>query len=98
MKLLLIIIVGILIYILGAFATCVLILYIDRCEFGPQSVYSNIDAEYVGFCLFWPITIWPCLGYIIVYAIKKYAIAVVETIYQVTHDSEVTKDDNDNDD
>lgn len=85
MKIFLIIIGCILLYIFGGFATFVLFLYLDRCEFGPSMVYDDIDADNIAVSLLWPLTIWFALVYLLYLKLKKYAIAITEILYQINH-------------
>ena len=85
MKTFLIIIGCIFLYIFGAFITFVLILYCDRCILESTMVYDDIDLEYLGILLAWPLTIWIILGYLLYLKLKKYAIAITEILYQINH-------------
>ncbi len=84
MKTFLIIIGCILLYIFGGFITFVLFLYIDRCEFKPSIAYDDTDLDHID-VLFWPLTIWLALGYLLYLKLKKYAIAITEVLYQINH-------------
>lgn len=85
MKTFLIIIGCIFLYIFMSFITFVLCLYYDRCDFEASEVYDGIDSDDVVIALFWPITIWLALGYLLYLKLKKYAIAIVEVLYQMNH-------------
>lgn len=85
MKIFLIIIGCIFLYIFGAFISFVLFLYCDRCEFGASIAYDDIDTDNLGVSLFWPLTIWFALGYLLYLKLKKYAIAITEVLYQINH-------------
>ena len=85
MKTFLIIIGCIFLYIFGFFITFVLFLYCDRCEFGAPMTYADIDSNNLGLSLFWPLTIWFILGYLLYLKFKKYAIAITEFLYQINH-------------
>ena len=86
MKTFLIVIGCIFLYIFGAFIDFILILYCDRCVFGdPDMVYDDIDLDAIGVLLFWPLTIWFPLGYLLCLKFKKYAIAITEILYQINH-------------
>ena len=75
-------------YILGVFITFVLILYCDRCDFGPSMAYDDIDEDFIGMLFAWPLTIWVALGYLLYLKLKKYAIAITEILYQINHKEE----------
>lgn len=86
MKIFLIIIGCIFLYIFGAFISFVLLLYCDRCNFEPSTAYGDIDDfDNLWIVLFWPLTIWFALGYLLYLKLKKYAIALTEIIYQTNH-------------
>ena len=85
MKTFLIIIGCIFLYILGIFMASVLFLYCERCEFEPYQVYDDDNEELIMASLFWPITIWFALGYLLYLKLKKYAIAITEFLYQINH-------------
>ena len=85
MKIFLIVIGCILLYIFGVFITFTLTLYIDRCEFGAQLAYDDIDDANFGTAFFWPISIWFLIGYLLYFNFKKFSIAIVEILYQVNH-------------
>ena len=85
MKTFLIIIGCIFIYILGAFISFVLFLYCERCESGSSMIYDDIDLEYLGISVVWPLTIWFALGYLLYLKLKKFAIAITEVLYQINH-------------
>ena len=85
MKTFLIIIGCIFLYIFVCFITVVLFLYCDRCDFGPSKAYDDIDSDHIWASLFWPITIWLVLGYLLCLKLKKYAIAITEVLYQINH-------------
>lgn len=77
MKIFLIVIGCILLYIFGAFVTLTI---------------KDIDEESILIVAFWPVTILffaICLLYM---KLKKFSIAIVETIYQVCHDKKEDKD------
>lgn len=85
MKTFLIVIGCILLYIFGVFVTFTMTLYIDRCEFGAQVAYKDIDESNFGIAFAWPVTIWFLIGYILFLKFKKFSIAIVEILYQVNH-------------
>ena len=85
MKIFLIVIGCIILYILGVFVTFTLLLYIDRCIFGAQMAYEDIDEENIWISFTWPVTIWFLVGYLLFLKLKKFAIAIVEILYQVNH-------------
>ena len=85
MKTFLIIIGCIFLYILMAFITFILSLYLDRCEFEPSTVYDDFVADSIIVSLAWPLTIWFALGYLLYLKLKKYAIAITEILYQINH-------------
>lgn len=88
MKTFLIIIGCIFLYIFVAFIVFVLLLYRERCEFGLSIAYDDIDTSLIGVSLAWPITIWFALGYLLYLKLKKYAIAITEVLYQISHKEE----------
>lgn len=85
MKIFLIVIGCILLYIFGVFITFTLTLYIDRCAFGAQIAYEDIDEANIGISIAWPATIWFLIGYLLYLKFKKFSIAIVEILYQVNH-------------
>ena len=85
MKTFLIIIGCIFLYLFGVFVTFTLILYMERCEFGAQLVYEDIDTAIFGASFVWPITIWFVAIYLLYMKLKKFSIAIVEILYQVNH-------------
>lgn len=94
MKVFLIVIGCILVYIFGAFVTFIITLYIDRCEFGAQFAYEDIDEANIGISVAWPATIWFIAGYLLYMKLKKFSIAIVEILYQMNHKED--KDDDKN--
>lgn len=84
MKTFLIIIGCIFLYILGIFMTSVLFLYCNRCDIGSSMAYDDNEVL-LGLSVFWPITIWFALVYLLYLKLKKYAIAITEFLYQINH-------------
>lgn len=85
MKTFLIVIGCILLYIFGVFVTFTMLLYIDRCEFGAQLAYEDIDESTIGISVAWPATIWFIVGYLLYLKLRKFSIAIVEILYHVNH-------------
>ena len=85
MKIFLIVIGCILMYLFGVFVTFTLMLYIDRCVYGAQWAYEDIDEANIGISFAWPATIWFLIGYLLFLKFKKFSIAIVEILYQVSH-------------
>lgn len=85
MKIFLIVIGCILLYIFGVFVTFTLLLYIDRCVYGAQVAYEDIDESNIGISIAWPATIWFLVGFLLYLKLKKFSIAIVEILYHVNH-------------
>ena len=85
MKTFLIIIGCIFLYVLVTFITFVLVLYCERREFGTPMAYDDIEPDYFFVSLAWPISIWFVLVFLLYLKLKKYAIAITETLYQINH-------------
>ena len=87
----------VLLWIIGWIVTCLLLLLIDRLRgLSPEEVYDEENEEFCGLMIvFWPVVFAFEVVYILLKAIKKYTIAIVEIIVaikSVKEDSEKDED------